>query len=177
MEYQQHSSGVAKAGLTTGIIGTALGVLNTAGGVGGLLGGHHGGGHGGYNPDYVHRKDRDREDENRRENDRRFVSREVADLQAENTRLKSERYTDERTSKLSHAVDMLQAENEMLRRDIKDVYKWAESTFVPQEKGYMDGRRVNYHGTYPLLGVDGGNDRNPINHNHGRRHSCEFAEG
>lgn len=33
------SRGVGNAGLTTGIIGTALGVLNGAGGVGGLLGG------------------------------------------------------------------------------------------------------------------------------------------
>lgn len=38
MEFTPHSSGVAKAGLTTGIIGTALGVLN-GGGLGGILGG------------------------------------------------------------------------------------------------------------------------------------------
>ena len=37
MEFTPHSSGVAKAGLTTGIIGTALGVLNN-GGLGGILG-------------------------------------------------------------------------------------------------------------------------------------------
>ena len=42
MEFEKHSSGVAKAGLATGIVGTSLGVLNGAGGLlgnGGLLGG------------------------------------------------------------------------------------------------------------------------------------------
>lgn len=39
MEYSQKSSGVAKAGLTTGIIGTSLGALNALGGVGNILGG------------------------------------------------------------------------------------------------------------------------------------------
>ena len=55
MEFEKHSSGVAKAGLATGIVGTSLGVLNGAGGLlgnGGLLGGLFGnrgyGGYGGY---------------------------------------------------------------------------------------------------------------------------------
>jgi hypothetical protein len=42
MEFEKHSSGVAKGGLTTGIIGTSLGVLNAMGGTGllnGLVGG------------------------------------------------------------------------------------------------------------------------------------------
>jgi hypothetical protein len=38
MEFEKHSSGVAKAGLTTGIIGTSLGVLNGMGGTGLLNG-------------------------------------------------------------------------------------------------------------------------------------------
>lgn len=38
MELEQHSSGVAKAGLTTGIIGTSLGALNMLGNGAGLLG-------------------------------------------------------------------------------------------------------------------------------------------
>ena len=42
MEFEKHSSGVAKAGLTTGIIGTSLGALNAMGGTG-LLGGLVGG--------------------------------------------------------------------------------------------------------------------------------------
>lgn len=43
MEFEKHSSGVAKAGLTTGIIGASLGVLNGMGGTGllnGLVGGN-----------------------------------------------------------------------------------------------------------------------------------------
>jgi hypothetical protein len=43
MEFEKHSSGVAKAGLTTGIIGSSLGVLNAMGGTGllnGLVGGN-----------------------------------------------------------------------------------------------------------------------------------------
>ncbi len=39
MELEKHSSGVAKAGLTTGIIGTSLGALNALGNGAGLLGG------------------------------------------------------------------------------------------------------------------------------------------
>ena len=31
MEFEKHSSGVAKAGLTTGVIGTSLGALNLLG--------------------------------------------------------------------------------------------------------------------------------------------------
>lgn len=42
MDFEKHSSGVAKGGLTTGIIGTSLGVLNAMGGTG-LLGGLVGG--------------------------------------------------------------------------------------------------------------------------------------
>lgn len=33
LEQKQHSSGVAKAGLTTGIIGSSLGALNLLGGL------------------------------------------------------------------------------------------------------------------------------------------------
>ena len=45
MEFEKHSSGVAKAGLTTGVIGTSLGALNLLGNggmgvLGGLLGGN-----------------------------------------------------------------------------------------------------------------------------------------
>ena len=46
MEFEKHSSGVAKAGLATGIVGSTLGALNTLGGnglLGGLLGGTGGG--------------------------------------------------------------------------------------------------------------------------------------
>lgn len=40
LNHERHSSGVAKAGLTTGIIGTSLGVLNGGGGIlGNILGG------------------------------------------------------------------------------------------------------------------------------------------
>ena len=42
MEFEKHSSGVAKGGLATGIVGTSLGVLNAVGGTG-LLGGLIGG--------------------------------------------------------------------------------------------------------------------------------------
>lgn len=45
MEFEKHASGVAKAGLTTGVIGTSLGALNLLGNggmgvLGGLLGGN-----------------------------------------------------------------------------------------------------------------------------------------
>lgn len=63
-EDERHSSGVAKAGLTTGIIGTALGAL--AGGGNGLFGGGFNGG----------------------------VSQELADTKAELARVNAERYTD-----------------------------------------------------------------------------------
>ena len=44
MEFEKHSSGVAKAGLTTGVIGTSLGALNLLGNGGmGVLGGLIGG--------------------------------------------------------------------------------------------------------------------------------------
>lgn len=44
MEFDSNVGGIAKAGLTTGIIGTSLGALNTLnGGMGGLLGGLLGG--------------------------------------------------------------------------------------------------------------------------------------
>lgn len=39
MDFEQHSSGVAKAGLATGITGTALGAVNLLGNGAGLLGG------------------------------------------------------------------------------------------------------------------------------------------
>ena len=41
MENKYGKRGVANAGLTTGIIGTALGLLNGNGGVGGILGGNN----------------------------------------------------------------------------------------------------------------------------------------
>lgn len=44
MEIEYGRRGVANAGLTTGIIGTALGVLNGSNGGGGILGGLFGGG-------------------------------------------------------------------------------------------------------------------------------------
>jgi len=37
---------------------------------------------------------------------------------------------------------------------VKDVYRWADCNFLPQEKGYMDGRHVNYHGVKPELILD-----------------------
>jgi len=165
LEHEKGSSGVAKAGLATGITGAALGVVNAMGG-GGLFGGYGGhGNHGhGYNPDYVHHRDRDRDEKSQHKHEERlskYVTKEVAELRAENAQLKAERYTDERISKLAHALEMLQSENQMLKRDIKEVYRYTDSTFVPQEKGYMDGRRVNFHGTHPLLGVDGGDERFP----------------
>lgn len=39
MEFENHASGTAKAGLTTGIIGTSLGALNLLANGGGILGG------------------------------------------------------------------------------------------------------------------------------------------
>lgn len=43
MHIDRHPSGTAKAGLTTGIIGTSLGALNAMSGAGGILGGLLGG--------------------------------------------------------------------------------------------------------------------------------------
>lgn len=43
MKIDQGSSGVAKAGLATGITGTTLGVANLMGNAGGILGGLFGG--------------------------------------------------------------------------------------------------------------------------------------
>lgn len=66
-EHDHHASGIAKAGLTTGIIGTSLGALNSMGGtLGGLLGGNNN-------------------------------AKELAALREENTLLKSGKYTDEKT--------------------------------------------------------------------------------
>lgn len=52
MDFEKHSSGVAKAGLATGIVGSALGAINTLGN-GGLLGGLLGGGGMPYGMPYI----------------------------------------------------------------------------------------------------------------------------
>ena len=69
-EHEHKSSGIAKAGLTTGIIGTALGALNSMGGtLGTLLGGGN----------------------------NNAAQASLVELQNENTLLKSGKYTDDKT--------------------------------------------------------------------------------
>jgi len=166
---KQHSSGVAKGGLITGIIGTTLGVLN---GADGLLGGRGGYGRGA-GADYVCRHELEREENNKREHNRthdKLVTKEVlkmaeklAAANDEIARLKSENYTDTAVAPLQAAISNLETKAALTQRDIQDVVEWAKNTFVEQEKGYVDGRRINFHGTHPKLGVNGGDERFPKN--------------
>ena len=58
-------------------------------------------------------------------------------------------------NKLQGAVirtaDKLECLEKEEKRDVGDVYRYVDCTFIPQEKGYMDGRKVNYHGVRPEL--------------------------
>jgi len=170
---KQHSSGVAKGGLITGIIGSTLGVLN---GAGGLFGG--GGGYGrGAGADYVCRHELEREENNKREHNRTHenlvtqkeltLSKELAAANDIIARLESEKYTretvSEATAPLQKAIAELETKATLTQRDIQEVVEWAKNTFVEQEKGYVDGRRINFHGTHPVLGVNGGDERFPKN--------------
>lgn len=81
-----HSSGVAKAGLTTGIIGTALGGLMALGSGAGLLGGINGitrGNTGNVEDEYVTRYDADKDAQ-------------ISRLEQEIALGKSEKYTDQK---------------------------------------------------------------------------------
>ena len=170
---KQHSSGVARGGLITGIIGSTLGVLN---GAGGLFGG--GGGYcRGPGADYVCRHELEREENHKREHNRsheKLVTKELLEMAerlavANDTiaRMQSEKYTDNAVdtavAPLQAAISKLQTEAALTKRDIQDVVEWARNTFVEQEKGYIDGRRINFHGAHPLLGVNGGDERFPKN--------------
>ncbi|MCL2002751.1 MAG: hypothetical protein FWG72_01960 [Oscillospiraceae bacterium] len=179
MDYKSKSSTVAKAGLVTGIIGTSLGAIDWMRETRERRDGHgHGNGYPGYGgyphmpypfPGYAypyahgcHEGDRpvtEREAKLRQElayKDDIIVKQEnekytlervgaaVAPLHAEICKLQGE---------LIHTRDKLNCFIETERRDINDVYRWSECTFVPQEKGYMDGRKINYHGVDPDLHV------------------------
>ena len=92
---KQHSSGVAKAGLITGITGTLLGALN---GADGLFGGRGGGG-----ADYVCRHELEREEKNKHEHNRTHdslvtketlaLTEKLAEANAEIAQLKAEKFT------------------------------------------------------------------------------------
>jgi hypothetical protein len=180
---KQHSSGVAKAGLITGITGTVLGALN---GAGGLFGGRGGYGSG---ADVVCRHELKREEKNKQEHNRahdKLVTKEtlaltekLSEAKAEIERLKAEKFTvatvSEAVAPLQTAISALETKAALQQRDIQDVVTWAKNTFVPQETGYVDGRRINFHGTHPILGVNGGDERFPKNRQ--CNCNCEFAEG
>lgn len=90
LNHTSHSSGVAKAGLTTGIIGTALGAMNNGGGIlGGLFGCNRGFGYG-YDP--VNRYELAQESA-------------LAAKDAEIALLKSNIYQDEKTLELYRYID------------------------------------------------------------------------
>jgi len=169
MEYEKGSSGTSKAALATGITGSVLGGLALLGETMGLNGRRqreeeHGRALALQNhPDYIHRSDRDHEDRKRQENDRRHeqnISRREMELMEqinrqndEITRFKTEQFTTELIARelapihaaiaaQGRAIDRLEGNAAMTARDIKDVHEWAERTFIPQEPGLMDGRRV-----------------------------------
>lgn len=93
-----HSSGVAKAGLTTGIIGTALGAMNGGGGIlGNLFGGFgcgrgYGYGYGSYGYDPVNRFELNQESA-------------LANKEAENALLRSTIYQDQKSLELYRYID------------------------------------------------------------------------
>ena len=189
-DFEKHSSGVARAGLATGIVGSALGVLNTAGGLGGLLGGkrgddnhgYHHNYHPAYHPDYVHKQDRDREEKQREKlvcKETLAMSQTIAMQNAEIERMKAEKHmaalVEHEVAPVRKQVAEQAMEIAMLKRDVAEIPRWAECNFVPQEKGYMDGRRVNFHGTHPLLGINGGDERFPKRERCGCH--CEHVAG
>lgn len=91
-EHDHKSSGVAKAGLVTGIIGTSLGALNGMGGaLGGILGGN------GAN---------------------NAAQSKIAELQNENTLLKSGKYTDDKTLPLELQLVRQEEQIKALRTEV-----------------------------------------------------------
>lgn len=93
------SKGVANAGLTTGIIGTALSVLNTSGYGNGLLGGLFGGncaGRAGFGAELQY----------------------VSSLQAENAMLKSENYSDKVAKEV---YQQTRIDNAALKNEMKEL--------------------------------------------------------
>ena len=143
------SSGVAKAGMITGITALALKALNNDG-LAGILGGG-GGGSG-------------------------LVTLREAELMqqsaAKDSVIAAQHAQINTTAAVAAAVAPLQTELNALRlnavntnnkldcfiqteqRDIADVYNYVNGTFIPQEKGFMDGRKINYHGVKPKLYAD-----------------------
>lgn len=90
-EHDHHSSGVAKAGLVTGIIGTSLGALNSMGGtLGGLLGG----------------------------NGAFAANKEISALRDENILLKSGKYTDDKTLPLELQLVRQEEQIKALRTEV-----------------------------------------------------------
>ena len=170
MDYQR-SSTVAKTGLALGASGLGIGLLN---GLSSIFGGGNGAAECSNGlSGFAARGHRHFEHEFVREKDLHWFERLNA-KDDEILALKAERYADAR---VEMAVAPLRAEIAALKnnaamtgRDVADVQRWAECTFVPQEKGYMDGRRVNYHGVHPELGIDHDDKRF-------RRHDECFCEG
>ena len=120
-EKQHHSSGIAKAGLVTGIIGTALSSMNTvAGGNGGLLGGILGGGS-------------SKKDE------------QINALRDENILLKSAALTNEKSNALEIQVVQLSGKVDTLNQALQfegtqrqqgDAFlrQWADDNFIKADK-------------------------------------------
>ena len=131
----------ATAGMTTGIIGTALGALN---GLGILGGGGNAGGLIGVREGGVSEKDI------------RYV-RELNEKDARIIRLESEAYATkcvaEATGPLRDRIAALEANAGHAAGELGNLWKRCECTFVPQEKGYINAKRINYHGAAPALAL------------------------
>jgi len=123
---KKEASGIAKAGLVTGIIGSALGVLD-----GGFLGLGRGGY--GFRGHYGHEG--------------------AIDKDAYIAKLEAERYADNKLALVE--LQLCRQQNEITRlecelkcfqqkeeRDVRDVYGWCDCKFVPQEKGYVNKARI-----------------------------------
>lgn len=178
MEYKRGSSAVAKTGLGLGIAGTALGLLGGTGLFNGVAGAEaaafRGAPYGGYGcgapwggcgwGEGRGRRGFHFEDEAETHYEAR-LRQEVNIKDFEISTLKSEKYTDARVAALEKQICDLRVGLAMevkdrecccqeLRHADADVYSYVNCTFLPQEKGYMDGKRVNFHGVRPELILD-----------------------
>lgn len=156
---KEGGEGWGKAGAVLGAAGTALGIADliwTSTKRGkhdgrGYEGGYEGYGYGGYGRYPVC--------------DGGLETKEAALLRQRISTLEAEKYTDHRLFGVEkqlcaqqNEITRLQCElncfREAERRDIHDVYAYANCTFVPQEKGYVDGSKINYHRVKPFVGVE-----------------------
>lgn len=180
MDYKRGSSAVAKTGLGLGIAGTALGLLGGTNLLNGAApveaaalraapyGGGWGAPWGGYGPGCGW-EGRGRygchfEDEAETHYEAR-LHQEVTNKDFEISILKGEKYTDCRVAALEKQICDLRVGLAMEVKDREccckelahadqDIINYANCTFIPQEKGFMDGRRVNFHGVRPELILD-----------------------